>query len=108
MPHIEKAFEKYQDDPDVAFVLISIDDDPERLAAYVAERKFKMTLARLSFDQAEALMGIENIPAGFYVDRSGIVRYETRGGETHGDSADRVSWYIEELKKGQMRVPAAD
>ncbi len=77
---------------------MSIDDDPERLARYVIERKFAMTVARLSFDQAEALMGVEDVPTGFYVDRSGVVRYETRGGDSHGDSADRVSWYIEELK----------
>ena len=98
MPHIEKAFEKYVNDERVAFVLVSIDDDPERLARYAAERKFKMTVARMSFDQAEALMGVKDVPTGFYVDRTGVVRYETRGGETHGDSAERVAWHIEELK----------
>ncbi len=98
MPHIEKAFEKYANDDKVAFVLVSVDDDPERLARYVAERKFKMTVARMSFDQAEELMGVKDVPTGFYSDSSGVVRYETRGGETHGDSADRVIWYIEELK----------
>lgn len=83
----------------MAFVLVSIDDDPERLARYVAERKFKMAVTRLPFDQAEALMGVKDVPTGFYVDRAGVVRYETRGGETHGDSAERVSWYVEELKQ---------
>ncbi len=83
----------------MAFVLVSIDDDPERLARYVAERKFKMTVTRLPFDKAEALMGVKDVPTGFYVDRTGVVRYETRGGETHGDSAERVSWYVEELKQ---------
>jgi hypothetical protein len=39
------------------------------------------------------------VPAGFYVDRAGVVRYETRGGESHGDSAGRVAWYVEELKQ---------
>lgn len=87
----------------MAFVLVSIDDDPERLARYVAERKFKMTVTRLPFDQAEALMGVKNVPTGFYVDRKGVVRYETRGGEAHGDSAERVSWYVEELKQARSR-----
>jgi hypothetical protein len=101
LPHIEKAFERYKDDEGVAFVLVSIDDDPERLARYVAEREFKMTVARLSSEQAEALMGVKDVPAGFYVDPAGVVRFEVRGGETHGDSAERVSWYIEELKRGR-------
>ena len=99
MPHIEKAYERHKDDAGVAFVLISIDDDPERLQRYVAERKFKMPVARLSAEQAQALMGVTDIPAGFYVDPQGVVRFEVKGGETHGDSADRVSWYIEELKR---------
>lgn len=101
MPHIEKAFERYKDDTAVGFVLVSIDDDKQRLLRYVAERQFKMPVTMLSFEQAEALLGVENVPTGFYVDAAGLVRYETRGGESHGDSAERVSWYIEELKRAR-------
>jgi hypothetical protein len=39
------------------------------------------------------------VPATFYVDRSGVVRYEARGGEIHGQAADRVQWFIDELKR---------
>jgi hypothetical protein len=99
LPHIEKAFEKYKDDAGVAFVLVSIDDDPERLARYVAERGFKMTVARLPSERAEALLGVTDIPVGFYVDTAGVIRFETKGGEVHGDSAERVGWYIEELRR---------
>ncbi len=99
MPHIEQAYERYKDDPGVAFVLVSIDDDPERLARYVKERQFKMPVTRLPSEQAEALMGVTDVPTGFYLDASGVVRFEVKGGESHGDSADRVSWYIDELKR---------
>lgn len=85
----------------MAFVLVSIDDDPERLARYVAERKFAMTVAHVDARNAAERMGVRDVPATFYVDRAGIVRYEARGVETHGDSAERVSWYIEELKRGK-------
>ena len=101
MPHVQTAFEKYKDDASVAFVLVSIDDDTERLARYVAERKFAMTVARIGAQNAEKQMGVGDVPATFYLDRAGIVRYEARGLETHGDSAERVSWYIEELKRGR-------
>ena len=101
MPHIEKAFDGYRDDAGVAFLLISIDDDKERLARFVADRKFAMPVAMLSAEKAEALMGVTDVPAGFYIDRSGVVRFETRGGESHGDSAGRVSWYVEELKRAR-------
>jgi hypothetical protein len=99
LPHIEKAYERYKDDEGVAFVLVSIDDDRERLQRYLNERSFQMPVARLSSGEAEALLGVTDIPAGFYVDAKGIVRFEVEGGETHGDSALRVSWYIEELKR---------
>jgi hypothetical protein len=99
LPHIEKAYEKYKDDAGVAFLMISIDDDKDRLQRFVAERKWTMPVARLSAEDALRLMGVSDVPAGFYVDRAGVVRYETRGGESHGDSAGRVAWYVEELKQ---------
>lgn len=102
MPHIEKAYEKYKDDPRVAFVLVSIDDDPERLARYVGERRLGITLARLPAAEAEAGMGVTDIPATFYVDAAGVVRYQVRGIEPHGDSAERIAWYIDELKRGAV------
>jgi len=98
LPHLQKVFEKYQSDPEVAFVLVSIDDDPARLARYVEERKFAMTVGRTEPDAASKAFRVNDVPATFYIDRDGIIRYEARGGETHGDSDDRVGWYIEELK----------
>jgi hypothetical protein len=44
------------------------------------------------------------VPATFYVDREGVVRYETRGVESHGDSAARVTWFIEQLKNHDSRI----
>jgi len=85
----------------VAFVLVSIDDDPERLARYVADRKFAMPVARIDAQRAEEALGVSDVPATFYVDGAGVIRYEARGVESHGDSAERVAWYIEELKRGR-------
>ena len=85
----------------MAFVLVSIDDDPERLARYVADRKFRMPVARIDAPRAEEALGVSDVPATFYVDRAGVIRYEARGVESHGDSAERVAWYIEELKRGR-------
>lgn len=77
---------------------MSIDDDPARLARYVAERKFAMTVARTEADAAAKAFRVTDVPATFYIDRQGVVRYEARGLDVHGDSDDRVGWYIEELK----------
>lgn len=98
MPHLKKVYEKYQSDPGVAFVLVSLDSDPKRLQRYLDEQKFPMPVARAAQADAQTAMGFDDVPATFYVDRSGVVRYETRGVESHGDSAARVAWYIEALK----------
>lgn len=98
MPLIQKAYEKYRSDPKVKFFLVSLDDDPGRLAAYVAERKFAMPVARYSREQALAVFGVHDTPTTFYIDASGSIRYQVVGVEPHGDAVERVTWYIEQLK----------
>ena len=99
MPHLKTAYAKYQDDPGVAFVLVSIDEDAKRLQRYLNEMKFPFTVARITAAQAGQLMGVDNTPMTFYVDRKGVVRYQTNGSESHGDSTNRVAWYIDQLKQ---------
>ena len=99
MPHLKTAYAKYQSDPGVAFVLVSIDEDEKRLQRYLAEMKFPFTILRADKDEAQQTMGFDDLPATFYVDREGIVRFEARGLESHGDSRERVSWYIDQMRQ---------
>jgi thiol-disulfide isomerase/thioredoxin len=97
LPHIRAAFAKYQNDPGVTFVLVSVDEDAKRLQRYLADMKFPFAVARLPIETAMQTMGFDNVPAAYYVDREGIVRYQTNGTESHGDSPSRVSWFIDQL-----------
>ena len=99
MPHLKASYAKYQNDPGVAFLLVSIDDDDKRLQRYLSEMKFPFPVARLKAEQAEAAMGFDNVPATFYVDAADVVRYSLNGSESHGDSPTRVSWFIDQLKQ---------
>ena len=101
MPHLKTAYAKYQNDPNVAFLLVSIDEDAKRLQRYLDEMKFACPVARASAAHAEQTMGFDNIPATFYVDRNGVVRYQIGGSESHGDSPSRVSWFIDQLTGGK-------
>jgi hypothetical protein len=83
----------------VRFVLVSLDDDPARLARFTAERQFDMPVLRMTRDQAAAALDVLDTPTTFYVDAAGIIRYEAKGMELHGDAVARVAWYIEQLKK---------
>ena len=99
MPHLKASFATYQNDPRVAFVLVSIDEDTKRLQRYLNEMKFPFPVVRLASEQAQRVMGIDNTPSTFYVGSDGIVRYMMVGGESHGDSPTRVAWYIDQLKR---------
>jgi hypothetical protein len=101
LPHIKASFAKYQNDPTVAYLLVSIDEDDKRLQRYLGEMKFPFPVARMKPETAEKLMGFDNLPATFYVDANGIVRYYLNGSESHGDSPARVSWYIDQIKQAR-------
>jgi hypothetical protein len=98
LPHLKTAYARYQNDPGVAFLLVSIDEDDKRLRRYLGEMKFPFPVARVAAAHAQQAMGFDNTPSTFYVDRNGIVRYQITGGESHGDSPSRVSWFIDQLK----------
>jgi hypothetical protein len=82
----------------VRFVLVSLDDDPARLERYMAERQFKMPVLRMTRAQAAALLDVQDTPWTFYVDAGGVIRYEVRGLEPHGDAVARITWYLDQLK----------
>ena len=99
LPQLKTAYANYQTDPNVAFLLVSIDEDDKRLQRYLGEMKFPFPVARLTAEQAEKTMGFDNVPATFYVDTAGVVRYQLNGSESHGDSVGRVGWYIDQVKQ---------
>lgn len=96
---MKASYAKYQNDPGVVFLLVSIDEDMKRLQRYLNEAKFPFPVARVDAAHAQQLMGFDNTPSTFYVDRDGIVRYQITGGEAHGDSPTRVGWFIDQLKQ---------
>jgi hypothetical protein len=97
LPHLKASYAKYQSNPNVAFLLVSIDEDSKRLQRYLNEMKFPFPVARLDAATAQQEMRFDNTPSTFYIDREGIVRYQLTGGEPHGDSQNRVPWFIEQL-----------
>lgn len=100
MPHLKKVYEEsYRNDPGVAFVIVSIDDDLRRVQRYVDEMKFPFPVEHVGLDQAEKVYKVTDTPTTFYVDREGTIRYVARGVEPHGDADARIRWFIDELKK---------
>jgi hypothetical protein len=96
---LKTAYATYRDDPGVAFLLVSIDEDAKRLQRYLTEMKFPFPVVRVAAEQAERAMGFDNVPSTFYVDRDAVVRFQISGSESHGDSPARVSWFINQLAR---------
>jgi thiol-disulfide isomerase/thioredoxin len=99
LPLLKTSYAQYQNNPNVVFLLVSIDEDSRRLQRYLNEMKFPFPVARAKPEDMEKAMGFDNVPATFYVDKGGIVRYQIIGTEPHGDSQTRVSWFVDRLLK---------
>ncbi|MBW8866889.1 MAG: redoxin domain-containing protein [Acidobacteria bacterium] len=99
LPQLKASYANYKNNPNVVFLLVSIDEDTHRLQRFLDEMKFPFPVARARPEQMEKAMGFDNVPATFYVDKNGIVRYQVIGTEMHGDSPSRVSWYVDQLLK---------
>jgi len=99
LPHLKAVYTRFKNDPNVAFLLVSIDDDQKRLQRYLAEMQFPFPVVHAAKEEMERAMGFNDLPSTFYVDRDGVVRYQVLGFESHGDSDNRVAWYIDQLKK---------
>ena len=80
-------------------MLVSLDDDVKRLQRYLNDMKFPMPVGRGDREAAAKLFNVLDVPATFYVDRQGLIRYEARSTEPHGDADERIRWFIDELKK---------
>jgi thiol-disulfide isomerase/thioredoxin len=99
LPQLKSAYATYQNNPNVVFLLVSIDEDSHRLQRFLNEMKFPFPVARAKPEEMEKAMRFDNVPATFYVDKNGIVRYQIIGTESHGDSQMRVSWFVDQLLK---------
>ena len=61
MPHLKASYAKYQNNPNVAFLLVSIDEDSKRLQRYLAEMKFPFPVARAKPADIEARLSLQMV-----------------------------------------------
>ncbi len=99
LPQLKASYANYKGNPNVVFLLVSIDEDTHRLQRFLNEMKFPFPVARAKPEEMEKAMGFDNVPATFYVDKNGIVRYQVIGTDLHGDSPMRVRWFVDLLLK---------
>lgn len=77
LPYVEKFYEEMKDNPNVAIVAISTDENPALVAPFAKARNY--TFPVVFDDGAKAKFGVGGIPATFIIDPSGKIRVHMVG-----------------------------
>jgi thiol-disulfide isomerase/thioredoxin/Flp pilus assembly protein TadD len=76
-PELQKLYERLKADPDVVFVTIANDPNPQTTKDFMVKRKF--TFPALLDDGFVAKVGNTAFPTTWFVDRDGKIMYKARG-----------------------------
>ncbi len=78
MPNIQKLYEDFQDSEDIVFVMLSLDEDPEKARAFMERKEFSMPVYFLAGRQP----GVYNstvVPTTYVISPEGYIVTEKRG-----------------------------
>jgi thiol-disulfide isomerase/thioredoxin len=96
MPKLQRLYANFLNDPHVAFVIVSQNDSPEKVKAYVQKSGLTMPFYYVGSNPPPGVLAAEAWPSTYFVSPDGIVRGVYRGGADWSDPS--VSKYIEQLK----------
>jgi thiol-disulfide isomerase/thioredoxin/5-hydroxyisourate hydrolase-like protein (transthyretin family) len=74
LPETKEVYEKYKDNPDVAFVSVSLDQEPDALRTTIHDRDIEFPVIYESRDQSQQIasaFGVTGIPTSFVIGRDG-------------------------------------
>ena len=96
-PHIQEAYDQYEDHPDVAFLLIntSWNDTPEQAALYLSLKQYTFPTAWDEGGRLAKAFGVKSIPTTFVIDRDGRIRYKKVGFNPAFGNAKTYSKHID-------------
>lgn len=105
MPELESLYRRYQNDPDVVFWAVDVQqngESPQRASAFFQKASYTLPLAIDSQNSADSLakqFAFEGFPALILIDRSGRVRLVHIGYDRSERLQDNLSKEIEALLK---------
>lgn len=75
MPSIARLYERFRSDPNVEFLLVSVDDDSEKVRSFLAKNGYTMpTYLEVARSSAPAALQTRGIPATFILDGEMVIR----------------------------------
>lgn len=78
MPNIQKLYEQLQDDPDIVFVMLSLDEDPETARAFMERKEFTMPVYFL-LGRKPGVYDSSVVPTTYVISPEGNIVMEKRG-----------------------------
>jgi thiol-disulfide isomerase/thioredoxin/tetratricopeptide (TPR) repeat protein len=95
MPELQKVYEKYKDDKDVALLTIDHGDELPKVKKFMEEKKY--TLPVLMADgYVDKLPNFSGFPTTLFIDKAGKVSFAIVGASS--ELIENYSWRIEALK----------
>lgn len=78
MPNIQKLYEQYKDEPGIKFVMVSLDEDPQKAKEFLANREFTFDAYQLAGRRPEVFQS-SIIPTTYIISRDGRLASKKRG-----------------------------
>ena len=97
MPLLEKAMEKYKNDPDVTFLALSTDEERDDVAPFIKQHKFKLPIAFA--ETLNDFYRVTSIPTTIIFNRNGEISFRQAGFNSREDFVAKLSERIEAAKK---------
>jgi hypothetical protein len=72
MPHIQALYEKYADDPRYAFVMLSLDDNPDKIREYIGNSAYTFPVFQ-AVGSIPAELSSATIPTTFVISANGRI-----------------------------------
>jgi thiol-disulfide isomerase/thioredoxin len=66
---------------------VSVDDTPEKIAAYMKDKGYRFTAAPMDQSVLNAFGEVSTVPTSFIVDRNGVIRHKVAG-QVYGGRLD--------------------
>ena len=79
MPSIQGMYEKYKDNPNIVFAMISFDQDPKKAEKFIQKKGYTMPVFFPNETQIPKVYESEGIPTTFVIDKEGYIAYKKIG-----------------------------
>jgi thiol-disulfide isomerase/thioredoxin len=97
MPTLQRLYEVYRSNPNVAFVIVSQNDTPEKIKAFVEKNHLTIPIYYIGSNLPPNPLSPSAWPATYFVSPDGMLRGVHLGGADWSDSS--VKKYIERLEQ---------